>query len=176
MEYVYFVCVCVDTYSMCVWLSLCVYKYIYARVYVRVYIHIFERFQHPVHFWEFAHRSFPWKAVCWPSPQCKSKPGVKGYCGMEPNPPSRVTPGPCRPPPPALSSSPLWQLQVPPNSQKLRSQLWSAWTCGRDTGCCQKACDGHRERGSSDFPFERHCTGSICTGKACDLRDRWESG
>lgn len=172
------VCVCRYIFNVCMteYLCVCKYIYIYARVCVRVHIHIYESFQHPVHFWELARHSFAWKAVSRPSPKHISKPGVKGYCSMETDPPSCITPGPCCPPPLALPSSPVWQLQVPPNSQKLRSQLWSAWTCGRDTGCCQKACDGHREHGSSDFPSERHCTGSICTGKACDLRDRRESG
>lgn len=180
MECVYFVCVCVyvDIYSTCVWLniSVCVQIHIYVRASVRVHIHIFECFQHPVHFWEFARRSFAWKAVRRPSPKRTSKAGVKGSRSPETDPPSCITPGPCCPPPLALPSSPVWQLQVPPNSQKLRSQLWSAWTCGRDTGCCQKACDGRREHGSSDFPSERHCTGSSGTGKACDLCDRGEPG
>lgn len=80
-------------------------------------------------------------------------------------------PGPCYPPLLAPPSSLPWQLRAPQNFQTPRSQPWSAWTCGRDTGCCRKACDGHRGRGSSGFPSERHCTGSSGTGKACDLRE-----
>lgn len=174
--YVFCVCVYVDIYSKRVRLNICACKYTYMHPHVCVHVHIFDCFQHPIRFWEFACYSFAWEAVIQLSPKCRPKLSIKGYCSVETDPPSCITPGPCCPPPLALPSSPAWQLQVPPNSQKLRSQFWSAWTCGRDTGCCQKACDGHREHGSSDFPSERHCRGSICTGKACDLRDRWELG
>lgn len=82
---------------------------------------------------------------------------------------SCAPPGPCSPPAWAPLSSPPWQLWGLRNSQRPPRRLWSAWTCGRDTGCCQKACDGRRGRASSGSPSERHCRGSSGTGKACDL-------
>lgn len=111
---------------------------------------------------------FPWKQFKPALTNHVSKARVEGYsrAGKDP---LGITPGPCCPPLTALPSSLPWQPPAPPNSQQLPSRLWSAWTCGRGTGCCRRACGGHRARGSSDFPSERHCRGSICTGKAGDL-------
>lgn len=78
--------------------------------------------------------------------------------------------GPGCPPPPARLSCPPWRPWGLQNSQKPLSRLWSAWTGGQDTGCCQKACDGRTGRGSSGSPSGRHCRGSSDTGKAGDLR------
>lgn len=40
---------------------------------------------------------------------------------------------------------------------------------GRGRGCCQRACGGHRGRGSSGCPSGKRCRGSTCTGMAFEL-------
>lgn len=126
---VFCVCVCVCRYIFNVGMTgyLCVCKYIYICAFVGTctYIDIFECFQLSGCFWELACHPFPRKGFKPALTNHVSQARVKGYCraGMEP---LGITPGPCCPPPTALPSSPPWQPPAPPNSQKLRSRLWSA--------------------------------------------------
>ncbi len=43
---------------------------------------------------------------------------------------------------------------------------------GLGRGCCQRACGGHRGRGSLGCPSGRRCRGSTCTGTAYELEKK----
>lgn len=154
---------------MTAYVHVCVNIYIYARVgtYIYRYIHL--------NIGSILYTSESWHAIL-PTgmqpadrgPCARWSPvqhwAVRGRLG--------ATPAHGRPPRPAQLGLPHG-LPHPPGSLELLSPPESAWTCGPGTGCCQKACDGHRGRGSSGSPSGRHCTGSIGTGRAGDLH-KWQ--